>query len=194
MRNITGIVLAGGRARRMGGSDKGLLPLGGRPLVQHTAARLRPQVDSVIINANRHGDAYAEYADLVVADIIGDFPGPLAGIHAGMCAAATDWVLSVPCDSPFFPADLAARLMQAAEASAAQVAVAAAAGRAQPVFMLARRDLAEDIAATLAAGDGKIDRWYGRLAHVEATFADAAAFDNINTPQELAQAAARLEA
>ena len=188
MQNVTGIVLAGGRARRMGGSDKGLLTLKGKPLVQHTLERLQPQVSAVIINANRHHEIYAAHADVIAADLIKDFPGPLAGIHAGMSSAHTDWVLSVPCDSPFLPADLCATLMQAAKTHAADVAVAGANGRAQPVFMLAKRLLADDIAATLAAGEGKIDRWYARLPHIVVPFDKASAFDNINTPEDLKQA------
>lgn len=193
MQEITGVVLAGGRARRMGGGDKGLLLLHGKPLAQHAVCRLRPQVGRVLVNANRHHDAYAAFADAVVADSVGDYAGPLAGIHAGMSAAQTPWVLTVPCDSPFFPATLAAQLMTAARQVQAQVAVAQAAGRAQPVFMLAQTALAADIAATLAAGEGKIDRWYARLAHTEVPFAQAQDFDNINTPEELQQAAQRLQ-
>lgn len=188
MENITGIVLAGGLARRMGGDDKGLLPLAGKPLVQHAVERLRPQVAAVIINANRHHETYADFAAKVIADQIQDYAGPLAGIHAGMTAAATEWVLSVPCDSPFFPADLAAQLMQAAQRDEADIAVAAAGGRAQPVFMLAKRQLTADIAANLAAVNGKIDRWYARLPHTIVEFPSACAFDNINTRQELLNA------
>ena len=194
MKNITGIVLAGGQARRMGGGDKGLVPLNGTPLVSHAIRRLAPQVAQVVISANRHHDRYAAFAGCVVADIIGGYAGPLAGIHAGMRAATSEWVVAVPCDSPFFPETLTAALLQAAGEQAAEVAVAAAAGRAQPVFMLAKRRLAGDIAATLAAIDGKIDRWYARLPHVIVPFDDAAAFDNINTPAQLKQALRRLSA
>ena len=197
MENITGIILAGGRARRMGGGDKGLLPLNGTPLAQHAVARLQPQVGHVLINANRHLDAYAAFAGsgaAVVPDTLGDYAGPLAGIHAGMCAARSEWVLAVPCDSPFFPPTLAADLLHAADAADAEVAIAQAGGRAQPVFMLAKRALADDIAARLAEVGGKIDRWYTRLPHVEVPFAEAAAFDNINTPEQLQDAERRLQA
>ena len=192
MSEITGIVLAGGLARRMGGGDKGLQLLKQQPLVQHAINRLAPQVAKIIINANRHPDTYAQYADTVVADIICGYAGPLAGIHAGMTQATSEWILSVPCDSPFFPEDLAPQLFQAAQQNAADVAIAAAAGRAQPVFMLAKRQLAADIAATLAGGNGKIDHWYARLPHVVVEFSDAGAFDNINTLEELTQAEQRL--
>ena len=192
MQEITGIVLAGGLARRMGGGDKGLLPLCGAPLAQHAVRRLQAQVGRVLVNANRHAQDYAAFADEVIPDVLGGYAGPLAGIHAGMCAAQTPWVLSVPCDSPFFPEDLAARLMAAADEAGAQVAVAEAGGRAQPVFMLVRAALAADIAETLAAGEGKIDRWYARHAHIAVPFAEAADFDNINTPEELQDAARRM--
>lgn len=203
---ITGLILAGGQARRMGGGDKGLLTLGGKPLAQHAAERLQPQVGRLLINANRHHAAYAALADAVIPDQLGgaggagdagganNYAGPLAGIHAGMCAAESDWILSAPCDSPFFPLTLAEALMRAAQAAQAEVAVARAGGRAQPVFMLAKSALAADIAATLAEVGGKIDRWYARLAHVEVPFAEAAAFDNINTPAELQHAEARMSA
>ena len=150
----------------------------------------------LLINANRHPAAYAAFADAVIPDQLNDaggHAGPLAGIHAGMCAADSEWILSVPCDSPFFPPQLAAQLMRAARAAGAEVAVVRAGGRAQPVFMLAKSALAADIAATLPALRGKIDRWYARLAHVEVPFAEAEAFDNINTPAELQRAETRLQ-
>lgn len=189
--HITGLVLAGGRARRMGGGDKGLLPFHGHPLAARAAARLAPQVTRVLINANRHSAAYAAIAGdptAVIPDIIQDYPGPLAGIHAGMRAARTDWLLTVPCDAPFFPADLALRLAAAAARHDAAIAYAQAADRAQPVFMLAQCALAADIAATLARGDGKIDRWFTRHRSIAVPFADPTSFHNLNTPQDLQRA------
>lgn len=189
--SITGVLLAGGRARRMGGEDKGLLSLAGLPLVARTLARLSPQTDSVVINANRNGEKYAEFGN-VVADEIGGFCGPLAGIHAGMRAAKSgEWILSAPCDSPFLPENLAQTLMQTAKDSESDIVIAAAGGRIQPAFMLARAHLAEDLAAFLADGGRKIDLWYPRHRNAFADFADASAFANINTPEELAAAAAR---
>ncbi|MGI9298527.1 MAG: molybdenum cofactor guanylyltransferase MobA [Gammaproteobacteria bacterium] len=191
--DITGVLLAGGRARRMGGEDKGLLPLAGLPLAARTLARLSPQVGAVVINANRNAARYAEFGR-VVADEIGGFCGPLAGIHAGMRAAAGGWALSAPCDSPFLPADLAQTLARAAQNARADIAVAVAGERIQPAFLLVRAALADDLAAFLADGGRKIDLWYPRHSHIFADFSDAGAFANINTPEELAAAAARFAA
>lgn len=189
---IGGVLLAGGRARRLGGRDKGLLLIGETPLAAICAARLAAQTVEMRIVANRHRDDYEKLGYPVVADVISGFAGPLAGIHAGMTAATTEWLLSAPCDSPFFPKDLAAQLFAAATAAAAEVAVATAGGRAQPVFMLAKRELRDTLADFLAGGDGKIANWYRQRKFVEVPFADAAAFDNINTPEDLANAVERL--
>ena len=176
----------------MGGGDKGLLPLAGETLASHALRRLAQQVGDVVINANRHQQQYAALGHPVIADSITDFAGPLAGIHAGMMAAKKEWILSIPCDSPFFPLDLAKRLYTTVLREDAVVAVAVAGGRTQSVFLLAQRKLADDIAAFLARGDGKIEHWYRRLAYAEVAFADAAAFDNINTPEDLKKAEEKL--
>ena len=183
---VTGILLAGGLARRMGGGDKGLLRLGETTLAARTLARLAAQTGAVVVNANRNRSEYEKLGVPVVPDLAPDFAGPLAGIHAGMSAARTEWILSAPCDSPFFPEDLAERLWRAAAASGAAVATAKAGGRAHPVFMLARRDLRENLGAFLASGGRKMDAWRNRAAWTEAEFPDAEAFANINTPEELA--------
>ena len=182
---VTGILLAGGRARRMGGGDKGLLRLAGRSLAARTLERLAAQTGAVVVNANRNRAEYERLGAAVAPDIVSDFAGPLAGIHAGMVAARTEWILSAPCDSPFFPEDLAERLWRAAAAAGAEVATARAGGRAHPVFMLAKRGLRGDLAAFLEAGGRKIDEWRNRRKWTEAEFPDAAAFANINTPEEL---------
>ena len=118
---VTGIVLAGGLGRRMGdtvdGVDKGLLSLSGKPLVAHVIERLVPQVDVLLVNANRNADSYAQFGCQVVPDVIGGFAGPLAGLHAGMLAAATEWVVTAPCDSPLLPPNLVERLHAAARAN-----------------------------------------------------------------------------
>jgi molybdopterin-guanine dinucleotide biosynthesis protein A len=189
---ITGIILAGGMGRRMGGVDKGLVDLDGRPLVAHVLARLSPQVDDVLINANQNVDRYGAFGVPVVPDAIGGFAGPLAGLHAGMTAAMRDLVVTVPCDSPFLPGDLVARLRVALHAHDAQLAVARTFDQPQPVFALVRRDVLPHLTAFLAAGGRKIDAWYGTLETVEVAFDDEApAFRNINTADELAAAAVR---
>src|SRR5512146_1640213 len=110
MEGVTGIVLAGGQGRRMGGVDKGLQLLRGRPMVAWAIERLAPQVEEILVNANQNTEAYAKFGHRVVPDSVGGFAGPLAGLHAGLHAAAQPLAVTVPCDSPFLPLDLVARL------------------------------------------------------------------------------------
>lgn len=184
--DVTGIVLAGGMGRRMGGVDKGLVPLAGRPLVAHVLERLAPQAGAIIVNANQNRDRYAAYGHPVVADEVGGFAGPLAGLHAGMTAATTPYVVTVPCDSPFLPADLVARLAAGLERERAQLAVAQTFAQPHPVFALVDRRVLPHLTAFLAAGGRKIDAWYASLAVAAVAFDDAEdAFRNINTIDEL---------
>lgn len=188
--DITGIVLAGGMGRRMGGVDKGLVELQAKPMVAHVLARLAPQVGSIVINANQNGDRYAAFGHPVVADAVGGFAGPLAGLHAGMSRATTSFVVTVPCDSPFLPDDLVARLGTAMAKNDAQLAVAKTGDQPHPVFALVRRDVLHHLDSFLAGGGRKIDAWYATLRVVEVPFDDEeAAFRNINTASELAAAA-----
>jgi molybdenum cofactor guanylyltransferase len=202
--SITGLVLAGGRGQRMGGADKGLQMLHGQPLAAHVLARLAPQVGALMISANRNRDTYAElgtpWQARVIADTLADFPGPLAGLLAGLRAvsqnavdteATTEWLLSAPCDSPWLPADLAVRLADAARAQGVPIATATttdAAGEVSlhPVFALVHVSLADDLAAFLDAGERKVRAWYARHRAAEVAFADERAFYNINSFQELA--------
>lgn len=187
MASVTGVVLAGGQGSRMGGVDKGLQPFGGATMVEHVLERLRPQVDEVLVNANRNPEAYAAFGHRVVSDEIEGFAGPLAGFERGLAHASGDLVVTVPCDSPFLPRDLVARLRAGLEREGAQVAVATAAGRAHPVFCLMRREVHASLRDFLASGQRKIDRWYATLPLVEVAFDDEAdAFLNINTREELA--------
>lgn len=186
MSAVTGLVLAGGLGRRMGGVDKGLVELDGKPMVAHVLARLAPQVDCMLINANQNIERYASFGPPVVPDRIEGFAGPLAGLHAGLSAASTPLLVTVPCDSPFLPLDLVARLRSSLDAEQAQLAVARTGDQAQPVFSLLRRDVLDDLAQFLAGGGRKIDAWYARLEVVEVAFDDEAeAFANINTREEL---------
>ena len=190
--DVTGIVLAGGQGRRMGGVDKGLLELDGRPMVAHVLARLAPQVGDVLINANQNLDRYRAFGHPVVPDAVGGFAGPLAGLHAGMTQSSREFVVTVPCDSPFLPADLVARLHTALARERAELAVAKTLHQPHPVFALVRRDLLANLAAYLESGGRKIDAWYAALRVVEVGFDDEAeAFRNINTADELAAAATR---
>jgi len=183
---VTGIVLAGGQGSRMGGADKGLQAFRGRPMVQHVVERLAPQVDELLINANRNAEAYARFGFRVVADEIEGFAGPLAGFERGLAHAGGELVVTAPCDSPFLPADLVARLRAALEARNAELAVARTGSQAHPVFSLMRRSVHASLRDFLSSGQRKIDRWYGGLSVVEVSFDDEAdAFLNINTLDEL---------
>jgi len=185
--NVSGIVLAGGQGRRMGGVDKGLQPLHGRPMVAHVIARLAPQVGEIVVNANQNLQAYRAFGHRVVPDAIGGFAGPLAGLHAGLGAATRAFAVTAPCDSPFLPEDLVARLLGALRDN--DLAVAKTGDQPHPVFSLARVAVRGHLEAFLAAGGRKIDAWYATLKVVEVPFDDEAdAFRNINTVDELKHA------
>ena len=187
MSEVTGLVLAGGQGSRMGGVDKGLQAFRGRPMVAHVLERLAPQVGAILVNANRNVEQYAAFGHRVIADEIAGFAGPLAGFERGLAHAATPLVATVPCDSPFLPLDLVARLRAALEAHAAMLAVAKTGEQPHPVFTLMRREVHGSLREFLGSGQRKIDRWYASLAVVEVAFDDEAeAFLNINTREELA--------
>ncbi len=184
MESVSGIVLAGGQGRRMGGVDKGLQPLRGRPMVEWVLERLSPQVAEIVVNANQNLDAYEKLGYRVVRDEIGGFAGPLAGLHAGLKAAVHPLVVTVPCDSPFLPADLVSRLSSSLKDH--DLAVARTGDQPHPVFSLMKRTVRESLEAFLAQGGRKIDAWYAALKVVEVRFDDEAdAFRNINTLDEL---------
>ena len=187
--DITGLVLAGGLGRRMSsdgqGIDKGLQLFRGRPMVSQVVERLQPQVGRIVINANQNRERYEQFGQPVIADQLGGFAGPLAGLHAGLKVAETSHVVTVPCDSPFLPADLVARLAAGLAGSAAVVAVALTGSQPHPVFALVDRSVLADLERFLQAGGRKIDKWYRALKFVEVPFDDEAGFRNINTPEEL---------
>ena len=184
---VTGVVLAGGQGSRMGGIDKGLQAFRGKAMAAHVVERLAPQVDELLINANRNLEAYARLGHRVIADEIAGFAGPLAGFERGLAHARGTLVITAPCDSPFLPADLVSRLRAALEANGAQLAVAKTGDQAHPVFSLMRRDVQPSLVEFLGSGQRKIDRWYAALRVVEVPFDDeAGAFVNINTREELA--------
>ena len=186
MKEISGIVLAGGLGRRMGGVDKGLKELRGKPMVQWVLERLAPQVDELVINANQNLERYRAFGAHVVSDEIGGFAGPLAGLHAGLKAVKHPLAVTAPCDSPFLPSDLVSRLRN--ELKANDLAVAKTGSQPHPVFALVRRECRESLEAFLAQGGRKIDAWYASLKVVEVSFDDEAdAFRNINTPEELSR-------
>jgi molybdopterin-guanine dinucleotide biosynthesis protein A len=186
MTEVTGIVLAGGQGSRMGGVDKGLQPFRGKPMVAHAIERLAPQVGELLVNANRNPEAYARFGHRVIADEIDGFAGPLAGFERGLAHAAGALVVTVPCDSPFLPHDLVARLRAALEREGADLAVAKTGEQAHPVFSLMRREVHGSLRQFLGSGQRKIDKWYSVLKVVEVAFDDEAeAFLNINTREEL---------
>lgn len=183
---ISGIVLAGGQGRRMGGVDKGLVDFLGKPMVAHVINRLQPQVDEILINANREIERYAAFGHAVIEDDITGFAGPLAGLHKGMSVAKHPYVLTVPCDSPLLPLNLASRLMHALVQHDADLAVAKTGTQVHPVFCLCRKALLSNLEDFLQQGGRKIDAWYGTLEVVEVFFNDnPQAFANVNTPEEL---------
>lgn len=183
---ITGVILAGGQGRRMGGVDKGLQVLRGRPMVQWVIERFAPQVDEVLVNANQNLETYAGFGYRVIPDRIGGFAGPLAGLQRGLAEARHNLVATVPCDSPFLPHDLIARLYSAVAQHGAEVAVAKTGNQPHPVFCLCRKRVLPGLTAFLAGGGRKIDAWYATLQVAEVPFDDeAAAFSNINTEAEL---------
>lgn len=185
---ITGVVLAGGLGRRMGRVDKGLQDFNGRPLVQWVLERLKPQVDEMLISANQNLARYAEFGCPVLADRVPDFAGPLAGLHAAMLRACTPLLVSVPCDSPFLPADLVQRLHAALEADGAELAVARTADQVHRAFALARRELLPHLEAFLASGERRLGLWHASLRVAEVAFDDNPdSFSNINTPEDLAR-------
>lgn len=183
---LIGTILAGGQARRMGGIDKGLVDVAGRPMIAWIIERLEPQVDSIIINANRNHEAYASYGYPVVADGFGEYEGPLAGFAAAMEQAGAGAIVTVPCDSPSPPPDLARRLLAALQADDAELAVAHDGERLQPVYALLPVNLLASLRAFLAAGDRKLDLWYARHRMATANFSDHRdAFLNLNCPEDM---------
>ncbi len=184
--NITGVILAGGLGRRMGGVDKGLQELRGRPLVAWVVERFGPQVDELLINANQNAERYAAFGHRVVPDRIPAFAGPLAGLHAALTVASHALLACVPCDSPFLPTDLVSRLLQALTASGADLAVAHTCAQPQPVFCLCRREMLPSLGEFLGAGGRKVEEWHATLRRVEVAFDDQPeAFANLNTRTEL---------
>lgn len=184
---VAGVVLCGGRGQRMGGRDKGLVALDGRPLAEWAARALAPQVARLCINANRNREAYGELGWPLCPDTVADFPGPLAGFLAGLGQLVEQpgtWLATVPGDTPRPPADLVERLLTAAREAGAPAALAHAGGRRQPVFALLHRDLRPRLEAALAAGNPATGAWLDEVGAVEVPFPSAEPFAGINTEAE----------
>jgi molybdopterin-guanine dinucleotide biosynthesis protein A len=201
---IVGVILAGGMSRRMGGGDKCLLALGERPILAHVIDRLAPQVDALALNANGDPARFAAFGLPVLPDSVAGFPGPLAGVLAGMDWAARQGaaqVVTAAADTPFLPRDLVLGLRAAAEAAGTPLAMAITPGEGgrldrHPTFGLWSADRREDLRAALGAGLRKVVAWTGPVGCAEAVFR-AEGFDpffNVNTPEDLAAAEAMLAA
>jgi len=183
--DLTAVILAGGMARRMGGQNKGLIELNGRPLIEYIIDALQPQVDHIVISANRNLQEYRRYSYPVVTDIIGGYLGPLFGMASGLKTCDSDLILTVPCDSPFVPPVLASRLGAAMIDNPIDITVAKDNERIQPVFAMIRRSTLPGLLAYLKNGGRKIETWYTEHPMVLVDFSDwPDAFININTPED----------
>jgi molybdenum cofactor guanylyltransferase len=184
---ISSIILSGGRAKRMNGVDKGLVQLQQKPLISHVIARLKPQVDEIFINANRGIAIYEAFGLPVLQDENADFIGPLAGFSLGLQHAKYDYVLTVPCDSPLLPLDLAERLYNSMAASRMDIACASSDGNTHPVFCLMKKSVLPSLLAYIESGERKVSTWQKSLKYIEVDFSDCSeAFTNLNTFEDLA--------
>ncbi|MDO9206424.1 MAG: molybdenum cofactor guanylyltransferase MobA [Methylotenera sp.] len=184
---ISAIILSGGRATRMNGVDKGLVLLKQKPLIQHVIERLAAQVDEILINANREITHYQTFGYTVLKDEVEDFLGPLAGFSLGLQHAEHDYLLTVPCDSPLLPLDLAHRLMLALLEHKADIAVASSDGNVHPVFCLCKKSVLPSLTAYLQQGERRVSTWQKSLNYIEVDFSDCSdAFVNLNTFEDLA--------
>lgn len=185
---VTAVILAGGQGQRMGGQDKGWVVFRDKPMIQHVIEQVQPQVDNIIINANRSHERYQMLGFQVIEDGVDGFHGPLMGMLTGLKHTASDWVLFVPCDTPMLPENLAEKLYQAAIDSGADVAVAHDGERLQPVIALLHKSLLPSLEIWLEEGKRKIDRWFMQHKMVVVPFDQGQeVFMNLNTPNELRQ-------
>jgi molybdopterin-guanine dinucleotide biosynthesis protein A len=184
---ISAIILSGGRATRMNGVDKGLVLLQSKPLIQHVIERLTPQVDEILINANRELAQYQALGYPVLQDEVEDFLGPLAGFSLGLQHGKHDYVLTVPCDSPLLPVDLAQRLMAVLVENNAEIAVATSEDSTHPVFCLCKKTVLPSLTAYLQQGERRVSAWQKSQQYIEVDFSDCnEAFTNLNTFEDLA--------
>ena len=191
---VTVVVLAGGRGRRMGGRDKGLVEIGGAALIEHVISIMAPQAGKLMINANRNAEAYRRYGYAVVNDSMSGFQGPLAGFASAMANADTPYVVTIPCDSPLLPDDLVQRLIDALHDGHAELAVAHDGERLQPVFALIDVRLLASLQRFLERGDRKIDLWYAGHKMALTDFSDSPnMFLNLNTPADEESLAQQLQ-
>lgn len=184
---ISAVILAGGKATRMGGNDKGLIEIDGQPLVKIISSQIQNQVSILLINANRNLPRYRQLGFNVVEDDLSDYQGPLAGMLAALKVIRTDWLITLPCDGPYIAKDYVEKMIGAVEESGFNIAVASNGERLQPVYALIHRKLTTSLAAYLDSGERKIDRWYKEVGFNEVVFSTSSnMFTNLNTPEELA--------
>ena len=183
---ISAIILSGGRATRMDGVDKGLVTLQQKPLIVHVIARLKPQADEIFINANREIVHYQAFGLPVLQDVNADFIGPLAGFELGLKHAKHEYVLTVPCDSPLLPLNLAVKLYHGMTEARADIAVASSAGNTHPVFCLMKKSVLPSLQAFIDEGERKVSTWQKSQQYIEVDFSDCdEAFTNLNTFEDL---------
>ena len=188
---VTTVILAGGLGRRIGG-DKGLQSLHGRALIAWVLDAVRREGDEILINANSVQAAYAQFGLRVIPDQLPDWQGPLAGLHAALLCAKTEYVLTVPCDTPFLPDDLLVRFLDALKQGSTEAVVAVTGGRRHPAIALYRRNVLSRLLAYLDSGGRKVNDWLDTLQLSEAVFENDSDFDNINTLDDLARATERM--
>ena len=183
--NVTAVILAGGKGRRMDGKDKGLVELANRPLIEYVIDAIKPQVETIILNANRNQEQYSQYGYPVISDALLDYQGPLAGFISALKSSTTSHIVTLPCDGPFLPGDLVERLILALTDSEAEIAVAHDGDRMQPVYSLIPTTLINSLSSFLDTGERKIDLWYKQHRVALADFSDCPeTFRNINTAEQ----------
>jgi len=184
--SVTGVILAGGRGRRMHGRDKGLITYNGNPLIEYVIAVLLPQVDELLINANRNIEAYKQYGYPVIPDELPGYPGPLAGMLACLEKAAHDHVVFVPCDTPDLPDNLVEQLLHTMQETGFRACYVHDGQRAQPVTALLHNSVQISLAQYLACGDNKVMDWMQQIDATPVDFSNSMeAFVNINSPADL---------
>ena len=183
--DITAVILAGGKGRRLGGQDKGLVHYKNKPLIEHVIERIKPQVKTIIVNANRNQETYANYGFPVINDELSDFQGPLAGFATAMKSVTTSHIMTLPCDGPLLPNNLVTRMLEKMDDASDTLVVAHNGDRLQPVYALIPISLINSLEQFLEEGNRKIDLWYARHPMQIADFSDIPnAFDNINTEEQ----------
>ena len=183
--DITAVILAGGKGRRLGGQDKGLVHYKNKPLIEHVIERIKPQVKTIIVNANRNQETYANYGFPVINDELSDFQGPLAGFATAMKSVTTSHIMTLPCDGPLLPNNLVTRMLEKMDDASDTLVVAHNGDRLQPVYALIPISLINSLEQFLEEGNRKIDLWYARHTMQIADFSDIPnAFDNINTEEQ----------